>query len=169
MGKVTIRNRNAGKFDKNGKRKNPNWEYRFETAPVDGKRRQKTKSGFRTQQEAYDAGNAAYAQYNASGRIFEPKDMSVADYLDYWLEHAVKANIGQGYAYNTWLDYERKIRIHLKPAFGRYRLSALSNSLSSDTTLRIWTCRLSRTQAVSSSSRSMVGCSQPCFFPVGQW
>ena len=42
MGKVTIRNRNAGKFDKNGKRKAPNWEYRFETAPVDGKRRQKT-------------------------------------------------------------------------------------------------------------------------------
>ena len=128
MGKVTIRNRNAGKFDKNGKRKAPNWEYRFETAPVDGKRRQKTKSGFRTQKEAYDAGNAAYAQYNASGRIFEPKDMSVADYLDYWLEHAVKANLGQGYAYNTWLDYERKIRIYLKPAFGQYRLSALQNA-----------------------------------------
>ena len=44
MGKVTIRNRNAGKFDKNGKRKPPNWEHRFETAPVDGKRRQKTKA-----------------------------------------------------------------------------------------------------------------------------
>lgn len=128
MGKVTIRNRNAGKFDKNGKRKPPNWEYRFEAAPVDGKRRQKTKAGFRTQQEAYDAGNAAYAQYNASGRIFEPRDMSVADYLDYWLEHAVKANLGQGYAYNTWLDYERKIRIYLKPAFGQYRLSALQNA-----------------------------------------
>ena len=128
MGKVTIRNRNAGKFDKNGKRKPPNWEYRFETAPVDGRRRQKTKAGFRTQQEAYDAGNAAYARYNASGRLFEPKDMSVSDYLDYWLEHTVKANIGQGYAYNTWLDYERKIRIHLKPAFGRYRLSALQHS-----------------------------------------
>lgn len=50
MGKVTIRNCNARKFDKNGKRKTPNWEYRFETAPVDGKRRQKTKSGFHTQQ-----------------------------------------------------------------------------------------------------------------------
>ena len=128
MGKVTIRNRNAGKFDKNGKRKPPNWEHRFETAPVDGKRRQKTKAGFRTQQEAYDAGNAAYAQYNASGRIFEPRDMNVADYLDYWLEHAVKANLGRGYAYNTWLDYERKIRIYLKPAFGQYRLSALQNA-----------------------------------------
>lgn len=125
MGKVTTRNRNAGKFDKNGKRKSPNWEYRFEMAPINGKRQQKTKAGFRTQQEAYHAGNAAYSQYHASGRIFEPKDMSVSDYLDYWLEYAVKNNIGQGYAYNTYQDYESIIRLHLKPAFGQHRLSTL--------------------------------------------
>ena len=124
MGKVTVRNRNAGKFDKNGKRKSPNWEYRFEIASVGGKRQQKTKAGFRTQQEAYDAGNEAYSQYHATGRTFQPKDISVADYLDYWLEHAIKNNLHQGYAYNTYRDYEAKIRLHLKPAFGQYRLSS---------------------------------------------
>ncbi len=128
MGKVTVRNRNAGKFDKNGKKKAPNWEYRFEIAPVSGKRQQKTKSGFRTQREAYEAGSTAYSRYHASGRLFEPKDMSVSDYLDYWLEHAIKNNIGQGYAYNTYQDYESKVRLHLKPAFGQYRLSALQHS-----------------------------------------
>ena len=38
MGKVTTRNRNEGKFYKNGKKKPANWEYRFEIAPVNGKR-----------------------------------------------------------------------------------------------------------------------------------
>ena len=128
MGKVTTRNRNLGKFDASGKRKSPNWEYRFEIASVSGKRQQKTKSGFRTQKEAYEAGCIAYNQYNASGRTFEPKDISMADYLDYWLENAVKNNIGHGYAYNTYVNQERKVRLHIKPAFGQYRLSSFQYS-----------------------------------------
>ena len=40
MGKVNTRNRNEGKFYKNGKKKPANWEYRFEAAPVNGKRQQ---------------------------------------------------------------------------------------------------------------------------------
>lgn len=128
MGKVTTRNRNLGKFDASGKRKAPSWEYRFEIASVSGKRQQKTKSGFRTQKEAYEAGCIAYNQYNASGRTFEPKDISMADYLDYWLESAVKNNIGHGYAYNTYVNQERKVRLHIKPAFGQYRLSSFQYS-----------------------------------------
>ena len=38
MAKVSTRNRNKNKFDKDGKAKKPNWEYRFEMAKVDGKR-----------------------------------------------------------------------------------------------------------------------------------
>ena len=45
----------------------------------------------------------------------------MADYLDYWYENYVLLNL----AYNTQKDYEGKIRIHLKPAFGMYRLAAL--------------------------------------------
>lgn len=32
------------------------WAYRFESAPVDGKRKWITKSGFKNQSEAYEAG-----------------------------------------------------------------------------------------------------------------
>lgn len=71
------------------------------------------------------ARNAAYAQYNSTGRTFQPKDISVSDYLDYWLQNAIMANLGQGYTYNTYKDYEAKIRIHLKPAFSQYCLSSL--------------------------------------------
>lgn len=58
------------------------------------------------------------------GRTFSPKEISVADYLDYWPEAVIHKNIDHGYSYNTYRDYESKIRLHLKPAFGIYRLSS---------------------------------------------
>lgn len=67
---------------------------------------------------------AAIAEYNNTGRSFSPKEISVADYLDYWLETVIKKNIDHGYTYNTYRDYESKIRLHLKPAFGIYKLSS---------------------------------------------
>lgn len=70
----------------------------------------------------------AIAEYTNVGRTFIPKEMSVADYLDYWLENAIRKNIDHGYSYNTYRDYESKIRLHLKPAFGIYRLSAFQYS-----------------------------------------
>lgn len=48
MAKVNVRNRNEGKFYKDGKKKPANWEYRFEAAKVDGKRNTISKAGFAT-------------------------------------------------------------------------------------------------------------------------
>ena len=100
------------------------WSYYFDTAKINGERKKIEKGGFRTQKEALDARAAAIAQYNNVGRTFSPKEISVADYLDYWLETAIKKNIDHGYSYNTYRDYESKIRLHLKPAFGMYKLSS---------------------------------------------
>lgn len=100
------------------------WSYYFDTAKINGERKKIEKGGFRTQKEALDARSAAIAEYNNSGRLFSPKEISVADYLDYWLETAIKKNIDHGYSYNTYKNYESQIRLHLKPAFGIYRLSS---------------------------------------------
>lgn len=100
------------------------WSYYFDTAKINGERKKIEKGGFRTQKEALDARAAAIAQYNNVGRTFSPKEISVSDYLDYWLETAIKKNIDHGYSYNTYRDYESKIRLHLKPAFGMYKLSS---------------------------------------------
>ena len=100
------------------------WSYYFDTAQINGERKKIEKGGFRTQKEALDARAAAIAQYNNVGRTFSPKEISVSDYLDYWLETAIKKNIDHGYSYNTYRDYESKIRLHLKPAFGMYKLSS---------------------------------------------
>lgn len=100
------------------------WSYYFDTAKINGERKKIEKGGFRTQKEALEARVAAIAEYNNTGRSFSPKEISVADYLDYWLENAIKKNIDHGYSYNTYRDYESKIRLHLKPAFGIYKLSS---------------------------------------------
>lgn len=104
------------------------WSYYFDTAKINGVRKKIEKGGFKTQKEALEARTAAIAEYNNTGRVFSPKEISVADYLDYWLEIAIKKNIDHGYSYNTYKDYETKIRIHLKPVFGTYRLTSFQYS-----------------------------------------
>lgn len=97
------------------------WEYSFEGARVNGKRKPISKGGFSTKAEALAAGTQAKAEYDNCGRVFTPSELSVADYMDYWLENYVKKNC----SYNTYNDYESKIRLHIKPGLGRYRLDSL--------------------------------------------
>ena len=122
MAKVNVRNRNKGKVDKTGKPKPANWEYRFEAAKIDGKRKHISKSGFRTKKDAEDAGAKALAEYNNAGLKFEPSDMSYADYLDYWFDNYVKVSC----KYNTQMAYNQIIEQHLKPVLGMYKLRSLT-------------------------------------------
>lgn len=122
MAKLNIRNRNRDKYDKEGRPKPANWEYRFEAAKVEGKRKSISKAGFRTKKEAEVAGAKAMAQYNNAGMKFEPSEMSYADYLDYWFENYVKMSC----KYKTQEAYEAIIRLHLKPALGMYKLRSLT-------------------------------------------
>lgn len=122
MAKLNIRNRNKNKFDKEGKPKIPNWEYRFEAARIDGKRKHITKAGFKTKKEAEIAGAKAMSEYNNAGSHFEPSEMSYADYLDFWFDNYVKMSC----KYNTQLAYTHIIEGHLKPALGMYKLKSLT-------------------------------------------
>lgn len=97
------------------------WEWSFEGAKIGGKRNPISKSGYRTKADALAAGTQAKAEYENAGRVFTPSEMSVSDYLDYWYSNYVQTNL----AFNSQMDYERQIRIHLKPAFGIYRLNSL--------------------------------------------
>ena len=122
MAKLNIRNRNKDKIDKDGKPKPPNWEYRFEGAKVNGKRKHITKAGFRTKKEAEIAGTKALAEYNNAGLTFEPTEVSVSDYLDYWLDNYCKMNISD----STMVAYRNIIANHLKPRIGHYKLKAIT-------------------------------------------
>lgn len=112
----------------NVRKRGNKWEWRFERASVNGQRKWESKGGYRTKAEAVKEGTSALNEYNNTGRTFTVNEISVADYLDYWLENAIKKNINHGYSYKTYLDYESKIRIHLKPRFGIYKLSSFQYS-----------------------------------------
>ena len=45
------------------------WEYSFEIASVDGKRKRKSKGGFRTKKECLEAGTKAKAEYDSCGTV----------------------------------------------------------------------------------------------------
>ena len=120
MAKINVRDRNGNKQDKK-----PNWEYRFEAAKVDGKRRHISKAGFKTKKEALEAGAKAFAEYSNGGLKFEPTNMSVSDYLDYWFEKSCKVNL----KYNTQVSYAQLIENHLKPKLGFYKLNTLTPAI----------------------------------------
>lgn len=124
MAKVSTRNRNKNKFDKDGKAKKPNWEYRFEMAKVDGKRQHASKSGFKTQKEAEEAGTKALAEYLNAGQVHKPNDISVSDYLDQWIEQYVMVNLKP----NSQSSYKGLVNNHIKPAVGHYKLQSLNPS-----------------------------------------
>lgn len=107
---------------KNGKK---SYEYRFEGASIDGKRKWITKSGFPTKAEARRAGLLAQQQYENIGQVVTPSDMSFADYLDMWLVDDCSVDLKQ-----TTIDgYRKDIKNHIKPALGNYRLKAIKKEV----------------------------------------
>ena len=111
MGNVTIQKR--GNY----------YQYKFEVAKVDGKRKFVNKSGFETKEEAIKAGNLAFAEYLNTGLSFKEKTISFSDYLDYWYENYCETTL----KYNTRRTYKTIMDKYLKAELGKYRLSALTS------------------------------------------
>ena len=111
MGNVTIQKR--GNY----------YQYKFEVAKVDGKRKFVNKSGFETKEEAIKAGNLAFAEYLNTGLSFKETTISFSDYLDYWYENYCETTL----KYNTRRTYKTIMDKYLKAELGKYRLSALTS------------------------------------------
>ena len=126
------------------------WEWSFEGAKINGKRNPISQSGYRTKADAIAAGTQAKAEYDNAGRRFTPSNISVSDYLDYWYQNYVKTNL----AHNTQMGYEQLIRIHIKPNFGKYRLT----SLEADS-IQAWVDSMKR----KGYSRNMIKNTLACF------
>jgi integrase len=101
------------------------WYYSFEASNVDGKRKRIERVGGRTKKEAEAALRVALQEYNNAGLHFEPTEISVSDYMDYWYKNYVLVNC----KYNTQVGYEIIIRNHIKPAFGIYKLKSLTPAM----------------------------------------
>ena len=78
------------------RKRNELYEYRFEAGKVNGKRKQISKSGFKTKRDAYIAGQKAYDEFINGGRPIEG-NMLYSEYLDYWMREYFEIN----YKYST--------------------------------------------------------------------
>lgn len=68
----------------NIRKRNNLYEYRFEAGKVNGKRKQISKSCFKTKRDAYLAGQKAYDEF-INGGVTECS-MLYSDYLEYWMK-----------------------------------------------------------------------------------
>jgi hypothetical protein len=65
------------------------WYYGFEASNVDGKRKRIERVGGYTKKEAEAALRRALMEYEYAGIHFQPAEISVADYMDYWVRNYV--------------------------------------------------------------------------------
>lgn len=83
------------------RKRNNLYEYRFEAGQVNGKRKQITKSGFRTKNEAYIVGQKAYYEF-INGESANECNILYSEYLDYWMKEYFEIN----YKYSTAKRYK---------------------------------------------------------------
>lgn len=104
------------------------YEYNFDVAKIEGKRKRITKSGFKTKAEALKQGMIAYNEYLNTGRNIKINEMSYSDFLDYWLDNHCKINL----KYHTIEAYSNIVKTHLKPNLGFYKLSQITKTTLQD-------------------------------------
>lgn len=82
------------------------WQYRFGI----GNGKYASKSGYATKKEAQAAGTLALATYENGGTVQKPNDISLGEFLDFWMENEIKVKRKQA----TFDNYEKKIRLYIK-------------------------------------------------------
>jgi len=116
MKKVSVRNRNKN-FPN---RKNANWEYRIETAHVNGKRTSISKSGFRTKKECLIAGNEALYLLQ-HGEPTKTNHISFGDFAELWADYYLP-NVKP----NTQTQYRQCLNNHIIPPLKSIELQQIT-------------------------------------------
>lgn len=98
------------------------WQYIFEIARIDGKRKRLSKSGFPTKKAALEAGITAKAEYDSSGYTIRPKEISLHDYFELWLKEYCEINLKP----TTTESYRKKIHLYIDPHLGSYKLNSIT-------------------------------------------
>jgi integrase len=90
--------------------------------PLTGKRRQRTKGGFRTRKECLQALNDVIAAARA-GTFVEPAKRTLESFLvEEWLPAVKPPRVRE----STWLSYQLNIQNHIVPNLGRMNLQGLT-------------------------------------------
>lgn len=112
---------------KGGVRKRGNtWYYYFDMGIVDGKRKKVERSasaeGARTKAEAEIILRRKILEYENSGLLFKPEEITLHDFLKFWLEEYVALKLRE----NTYQNYVGSINKHILPKLGNYKIKSLN-------------------------------------------
>jgi integrase len=98
------------------------WYLFIEPDPATGKRRQRSKGGFRTKRECQEALNEALAALR-TGTLVEPSQRTLGVFLvDEWLPAIRPPKMRP----STWLSYQKNVERHIVPALGHLPLQRLT-------------------------------------------
>lgn len=100
------------------------WYYYFDAGKIDGKRNkiEYPAEGASTRSEALSVLRRKIIEFENSGTVFRPSEVSVHDYLKYWMREYVELKLKP----NTQYNYESVIRLHILPVLGNYKLRSLT-------------------------------------------
>lgn len=84
-------------------------------------RRMKEKGGFATEDEAFDAGVAAYADWKSGNIGITSERVTLKDYLASWLENVARPNVKR----TTYSSYQSAIKKRIAPFLGNHILQEL--------------------------------------------
>jgi integrase len=101
------------------RRKDGRWEAKYTAHTADGPKRRALYG--KTRKEAADKLAKVLAD-RASGYSFDTENMTLGQYLDRWLKDSDKGSVRT----STYERHEQIVRLHLKPALGRVKLSKLT-------------------------------------------
>ena len=96
------------------------WYYSFDAGEVDGKRKQVSRGGFATEQEALEAGMEAYTSWRHGNISITSERISVKDYLAKWLEEVMRPQVKR----STYSAYSASCK-RIAPLIGRKMLQDL--------------------------------------------
>ena len=97
------------------------WEYRFDIGRIAGKRKQITKSGFKTKKAAEQAAVQALNYYNNGGLLVNYSELTLSDLLDLWFE-----TMRPTWKNKTVETYGKVINLKIKPVLGSFKVRSLT-------------------------------------------
>lgn len=109
------------------------WQYRFDISKIGGKRKQVSKSGFGSRQEAVDAGIKALNEYQNTHFDASGSSIKLKDFLDLWFNQTVVPRVRPSTQTNIKIGTER----YIKPFLGEYLLKDLTPAVILQYTLEI--------------------------------
>ena len=101
------------------RRKDGRWEAKYTAHTAEGPKRRALYG--KTRKEVADKLARALTD-RVSGFTFDTENMTVGEYLDRWLNDSDRGSVRT----STYERHEQIVRLHLKPAFGRVKLSKLT-------------------------------------------